>query len=184
MAKKAKNVELKCITTECRRMRYRRGWCGPHYHQLRKSKALPPLVELSVPEKFWARVEITETCWLWIGALTSEGYGNFISGPHEWSLAHRYAYEFCVGPIPEGLTIDHLCRIRRCVLPDHLEPVTNRVNILRGESPSARQARQTHCIYGHPFDEENTWLSKTNKRHCRTCNRNNQRVLRARRRAA
>lgn len=80
-------------------------------------------------------------------------------------IAHRVAYETWVGPIPDGLTIDHLCRNRLCIEPTHLEPVTNRENIQRGGN-----SLKTHCPQGHPYDEVNT-ASRNNRRYCRTCER-------------
>jgi hypothetical protein len=98
--------------------------------------------------------------------------------------AHRWSYEALVGPIPPGLEIDHLCRVRNCVNPSHLEPVTKAVNILRGESMSARHARQTHCKSGHPFDAENTRMTTDGQRRCRTCDRQYGIARRQRRRAS
>ncbi len=83
-------------------------------------------------ERFWDKVERTETCWFWRGACNEKGYGYFHWDGH-WRKAHRFAYELLIGPIPEGLTIDHLCFVRHCVNPVHMEPVTLRENILRGE---------------------------------------------------
>ena len=131
------------------------------------------------PERFWSKVNFDGSvpahaphlgpCWLWLGA-TSNGYGQFrTEGPSV--KAYRYAYEFCVGPIPEGLTIDHLCRVRHCVCPDHLEPVTHRVNCLRGQSPIAANARKTQCLQGHPYDAENTYITPAGARDCRLCKR-------------
>ena len=131
--------------------------------------AIDDLKELLAAERFWTKVEFTDTCWLWTAARTSRGYGEFHHA-NRIRVAHRWAYEFCVGPIPEGLTLDHLCRVRHCVLSDHLEPVTNRVNLLRGEGFTAQQARQTHCKHGHPFDEANTYRWRGH-RACRTCQR-------------
>ena len=85
--------------------------------------------------------------------------------------AHRVSYQLVVGEIPEGLTLDHLCRNPSCVNPDHLEPVTTKENILRGVSKIAQQARQTHCKRGHPFDEENTMIVRGSARQCRACNK-------------
>src|SRR3990167_5623746 len=104
---------------------------------------------------FWAKVDKKglNDCWLWKGADT-QGYGHFKT-KGKYLLAHRFAYETIVGLIPAGLTLDHLCRQRACVNPLHLEPVTRGENVLRGIGRSARNARKTHCIRGHPFDEAN-----------------------------
>jgi hypothetical protein len=96
---------------------------------------------------------------------------------------HRVAYEALVGPIPQGLCIDHLCRNRACVNPDHLEPVTNRVNILRGETIMAANAAKTHCVRGHEYTPENTLINaKTGTRRCAACNREDQEEYNRRRR--
>jgi HNH endonuclease len=81
-------------------------------------------------ERFWAKVDKTESCWLWTGAL-AKGYGQFGGTRKQRIQAHRWAYQELVGSIPEGLELDHLCRVRRCVNPAHLEPVTHSVNIMR-----------------------------------------------------
>jgi len=118
-------------------------------------------------ERFWARVERNgpNGCWLWTGATDGNvpPYGSFWTG-HCHTGAHRFAYEALVGPIPDGLVIDHLCRVRHCVNPAHMAPVTTGENVLRGESPSAKQARKTHCPNGHEYDYR--WGSK---RYCLTC---------------
>lgn len=117
--------------------------------------------------RFWAKVSVTDDCWLWIGAISSTGYGNFwLSG--RYISAHRASYEYAVGPIPDGLHIDHLCRVRQCVNPSHLEPVTQRENTLRGETLPAANARKTHCLRDHPFTPENTYVSSAG-RSCLTC---------------
>ncbi len=111
-------------------------------------------------------------CWLWIAHKNDHGYGIIkTSGTHNRKLlrAHRVAYEMFVGPIPEGLELDHLCRVRHCVNPDHLEPVTTRENLLRGETLTARWAKRTHCDEGHPFDEPNTRITPQGWRVCRIC---------------
>jgi hypothetical protein len=134
------------------------------------TKAIAPEI------RFWPRVDKSDPdgCWLWTGPIGSHGYGTFGIGVR-LVLTHRFAYEFCVGPIPKGLVIDHLCGVRPCVRPDHLEAVTQRENVLRGSSPMAQQARQTHCKRGHPFDVENTYRSKDGHRSCKKCQQNRDR---------
>lgn len=107
-------------------------------------------------------------CWFWMAARRSHGYGVFWNGKRQ-VYAHRHSYECFVGPIPEGLTIDHLCRVRYCVNPDHLEPVTQKENNLRGESTMARQARQTHCHLGHELAGENLYVYPNGQRKCLVC---------------
>lgn len=119
-------------------------------------------------DKLVDKIEFTESCWLWRGTLTDHGYGRVVR-PGRSKYAHRVAYEDIVGPIPDGLVIDHLCRVHACVNPDHLEPVTSRVNSLRGETLAARQAAQTHCIKGHPFEGANLVIGTRGARICRTC---------------
>lgn len=116
-------------------------------------------------ERFVNKVEIDrETgCWNWT-AHTLSGYGQL-----DHRAAHRFSYEHHIGPIPDGLQIDHLCRNRRCVNPEHLEPVTQRENILRGEAPAAYLARQTHCKRGHEFTSDNILAGRW--RRCKRCHR-------------
>lgn len=121
-------------------------------------------------------------CWIWTGATNDGGYGQ-LRADDRVQYAHRLAYETFVGPIPDGLQIDHLCRTRLCVNPAHLEPVTQRENILRGESPQALRSRATHCIAGHPLSGGNLYIRPDGKgRHCRTCQRRRNRETRRRRR--
>lgn len=111
-----------------------------------------------------------DECWIWPGAPDIGGYGRvMVNG--KAGQAHRQVYEHLAGPIPEGLTLDHLCRNRRCVNPSHLEPTTGRENTLRGEGPGAVNARRTHCVNGHAFDEQNTYTTKEGHRGCRACGR-------------
>jgi hypothetical protein len=136
--------------------------------------------------RFWSHVDKSGGCWLWTSAILSNGYGRVTIG-RIGLLAHRVAYEFEMGPIPDGLTIDHLCRVRHCVNPAHLEAVTNGENIRRGFSPLALRARQTHCLRGHPFDEQNTYWTRDGLgrmgRHCRRCTYERNKRNKARRRA-
>ncbi len=96
------------------------------------------------------------------------GYGLAWHKGHN-NLAHRRVYELLRGPIPEGLTLDHLCRERSCVNPDHLEPVTFRENIRRGQSPPGINSRMTHCKNGHPLSGDNIRIETSGGRRCRTC---------------
>lgn len=132
-------------------------------------------------ERFWAMVEKTDNCWLWKGSLSRDGYGlSSITG--NTVRAHRLAFEWAKGVIPKGMTIDHLCRNRACVNPDHLEIVTNRDNILRGIGFAAKHARATHCLQGHLYDLFNTYLTSDGHRDCRTCRVEATRRWRARQR--
>ncbi len=132
------------------------------------AKETLPLMTPSSIKRFWSRIAFRQHgCWEWKAALTTSGYSEF-SSKRTRLLGHRVAYEQVNGLVPRGLTLDHLCRNRRCVNPDHLEPVTNRENILRGEGISVANAAKTHCPQGHEYTPANTILRK-NKRECRTC---------------
>lgn len=125
--------------------------------------------------------DLASGCWPWLRS-GSKGYGRLVvRGVRK--LAHRYFYEEMRGPIPSGLTLDHLCRNRACVNPWHLEPVTVRDNVLRGNGLSAVNARKTHCKRGHEFTEENTrhlsYRPVGRGRICRACERRRDRRRRA-----
>lgn len=111
-------------------------------------------------------------CWIYTGKLGKNGYG-YIGVDGKTKLAHRVSYELSIGPIPEGLQLDHLCRVRSCINPDHLEPVTNRENGLRGISFAAQNVVKTHCPLGHPYDDDNTRVRSTKygwqRRDCKAC---------------
>lgn len=123
-------------------------------------------------EPFSERYEVAPTgCWIWQRCIGAGGYGTIYDPVRKKSVkAHRFSYELINGPIPAGLTIDHLCRVRRCVNPAHLEAVTFRENVLRGVGPTAQEARQTHCKYGHPLTEENLLRSRQGRK-CKLCRR-------------
>lgn len=159
-----------CDWTDCDKRSVKRGFCNTHYERQRRTgtiitRSKDPMI------RFWSRVTITPGCWVWTGAKAS-GYGRaFIGG--KLRPAHRVTFEMYVSPIPEGLDLDHLCRNRACVNPDHLEPVTRQTNLLRGETHAARHADKTHCEAGHEFTEENTytWAKNPTWRYCRACRR-------------
>ena len=113
-------------------------------------------------------------CWLWTASLTAHGYSQFWDG-QTVALAHRWVYEQAHGSIPDGLELDHLCRVPSCVNHEHLEPVTHHENILSGEG-GLHQRIKTHCPDGHPYDDENTYLHPRGSRVCRECNRKRCRV--------
>lgn len=142
-------------------------------------KRLSPLVcatkDMPVMDRIalWTRKDEGSGCWVWTGRTRgSRGgeYGDLVIDGRRVA-AHRAAYEAAVGPIPDGLVIDHLCRNRLCCNPEHLEPVTPRVNVLRGDTIVARNAAKTHCQRGHAFDEANTIRTPDNRRRCRECKR-------------
>lgn len=129
---------------------------------------------LTVEQRFWAKVAAPDEngCARWMGATYGSGYGAFYAGGGRagrvQTHAHRFAYEMCVGPIPAGLHLDHLCRVRDCVAPAHLEPVTPGENVRRGDAPAVtarRHAAVTRCPQGHEYTPENTYTYSD----CRTC---------------
>lgn len=156
-----------CSEQGCDEKAVARCLCQHHYDARRRKGVLPP--KESIEERFWRQVEKTDTCWNWVGHLCKLGYGQICIGEKR-PMAHRFAYELLVGLIPEGLTLDHLCRNRRCVNPLHLEPVTLRENVMRGTSTPAKNAKKTHCIRGHLLAGENL-LSVKYGRACKECNR-------------
>ena len=130
----------------------------------------------SVIDRLADQIDISDSgCWLWTGSIQGgkgAGYGR-LNIDYKRKLAHRVSYEHLVEPIPEGLQLDHLCRVRNCVNPDHLEPVTPSENIRR--SPihiSVRLKAKTHCVHGHEYTPENTYRFTTRgktQRACRAC---------------
>lgn len=170
-----------CSIGECPRSPRTLGWCNAHYQRWLRwgnPRAGRPI--------FDAYVEITDACWLWRGALTHDGYGRFRPGGpgRRAAMAHRWLYELCVSPVPEGLQLDHLCRVRHCVNPDHLEPVTSRENKLRGIIVFSKRALKTHCPKGHPYSGTNVRYTPDGKsRYCLQCKREKAYVRMKQRRA-
>lgn len=139
-----------------------------------------------IADRFWGKVvRIPESgCWVWLGGCSGDGYGVLMegNGSEKLKYAHRVSYELHVGPVPDGLELDHLCRVRCCVNPDHLQPVTRKVNINRGAVADVHRARYaliTHCPRGHPYEGENLYLHPNGCRICRTCQRERRAAKRA-----
>jgi len=140
----------------------------------------------TVEERFWEKVskgEGPDACWTWATPNLRDGYGRFRVAGKMW-LAHRWSYQLAGNELIDGLTLDHLCRVRHCVNPDHLEQVTQRVNTLRGAGPSAIHATKTHCPQGHELAGDNLVPSqlKRGRRTCLTCARETALARRARER--
>lgn len=137
-----------------------------------------------LPERIERKIRIVDSgCWEWTASLRPEGYGQ-VRDRKRMARAHRLVYELLVGPIPEGLPLDHLCRNRRCVNPTHLEPVTVLENLRRGVGVVSNiNATKTHCLRGHEFNADNTYTHVSDKRAphriCRPCANERRRVARA-----
>lgn len=126
-------------------------------------------------ERFWSKVDDSagpDACWPWMSTINPQGYGRFQTRSYRGDNAHRIAWEIGhASPIPEGMSLDHLCRNRVCCNPAHLEPVTHRENVVRGVGPTAINAAKTHCVNGHEFTPENTYVFEPRRmRTCRACN--------------
>lgn len=133
---------------------------------LKESLNLTRLEKLFMPEP-------NSGCWIWLGPYWGGGYGSFVYRKGHGIQAHRAVWQFYNGPIPEKKTLDHLCRNRWCVNPQHCEPVSQRENVLRGVNIAAVRATATHCENGHEFTEENVYRWGT-IRQCRTCRKNRE----------
>jgi hypothetical protein len=117
-------------------------------------------------------------CWVSDRARHSNGYTKLGYLGTTW-LTHRFAYTVFIGPIPDGLQLDHLCKVRACCNPKHLEPVTCQVNLLRGDTLTAANAAAVRCVNGHEFNAANTRMTSKGKRACRLCDRDRARAYRA-----
>jgi hypothetical protein len=131
-----------------------------------------------LPDRFWPKVAKGSGCWQWTGALNNHGYGVVRGAEGRAVLAHRVSYELSAGSIPDGLTLDHLCRNRGCVNPDHLEAVTHAENMARGTL-----ATRTHCLNGHSYADAKRRPTEWG-RECPECERQYQRKYRKQRQEA
>ena len=189
-----------CRIAECGEPAFGNALCAMHYARVRRTGSADGIrrrtgrPRTSPEARFWSMVSKDGpipvhrpelgSCWTWVGNKggSHTKYIRFTLGGRygKTTSAHRFSYELANGPIPDGLTVDHLCRNTSCVNPSHLEAVTGRVNVLRGNTITAANAAKTHCKRGHPFTEENTRMEGNGRlRRCRTCRREAQRVRRS-----
>lgn len=126
---------------------------------------------MTADERFFARVaQIPNGCWLWTGGKSGVGYGQFwFDG--RLRPAHRWSYERFVGPVPENLTVHHTCEVKACVNPEHLQPLTQRDNVMASDGPARRNSLKTHCSAGHLLVPPNMYKNKYGWRVCRACHR-------------
>lgn len=164
-----------CDVDGCDRRHEYRGLC--HAHAERRRRGVPlggPFPETPL-DRMAEKIHVEGDCWMWTGATDGGGrYGSiYNSATKKVERAHRRAYELLVGPVEDGLVIDHLCRRTLCVNPDHLDQVTQRENILRGFGIPAANARKTHCVNGHEYAMGNTLRKGPDgrQRACRECRR-------------
>jgi hypothetical protein len=174
---------LPCSVETCREPAHAKLLCQEHYDRWRRRG--DPTAPRPPRQSPLDCIEYTDGCWFWTGTLDRQGYGQWMDpDTRRTQRAHRVVYKLLVGPIPDGLPLDHechnkdqgcaggpTCRQRSCVRPhaEHVLPRTLRDNILRGRGPSAVHARKTHCPRGHPYDKANTYVSPSGQRFCKAC---------------
>jgi len=161
-----------CVSCQRIRTIRARNVCGSCYNRLRKSgNILPGYSSWHKPlkDRILEKTDRSGECWLWLGSRYLSGYG-MLSIKSRATPAHRVSYQEFVGRIPEGFQIDHLCRVRHCVNPNHLEPVTQQENLRRAPyTASDLQRSKTHCPQGHFYAGENLYVTPTGGRACRAC---------------
>ena len=172
-----------CSVAGCEREYRAGGLCNMHSQRIERTGTTDQPRKITFEERFWAKVNkhgpIPEyrpdlgPCWMWTGGGTAKGYGAI--GKNR--LAHRVAFELLRGPIPDGLELDHLCRVRNCVNSEHLEPVTHRENLRRGV---ASRHDPDQCPQGHPLAGGNLYTCPKGHRYCRICRRAGARAYKAR----
>lgn len=173
-----------CAVEGCASPHYAKGECRSHYDKRTRPSRATNKPRPTASERFWAKVDkdgpIPEhrpdlgPCWLWTGATSGDGrYGCFGIG-RGTVRSHQFSYEEANGPLAEGHEPDHLCKVTLCIRPTHLEAVTHRENVLRGDSPTAINAAKVECIRGHAFTPENTRNMKSGGRACIACERSEE----------
>jgi hypothetical protein len=176
-------TERTCAINGCEKPARARGWCVNHYARWKRhGDPIGGGIRGDDLARFWSKVDKRGSfeCWPWLGTIDRDGYGRFrLASPNRSDPAARMSYRMLVGPIPDGLVIDHVwargCTRRDCVNPAHLEPVTNGENIRRSEP-----ARRSHCPRGHEYTPDNTSLTSGTGRTCVICNRRRVRAARSR----
>lgn len=192
--------KLPCVIDGCEKIAFTRGWCRTHYTRWYETGSTslgvrtpvpPPIIEpRPIEERFATKVKKGATHWIWTGSKTKLGYGMIWDNEKKGhAMAHRVSWEMSNGrKIPDGLQIDHLCRVPSCVNPAHLEAVTPSVNTARGLAPriaAVYQRSKMNCPQGHPYSPENTYIHPVRgSRSCKTCSHESTRRSRARAKAA
>jgi hypothetical protein len=175
-------IMVLCSVEGCGRPIYSRdaALCKAHWQRVSRGQPVGgPIVSRSAAERFASSVRVDESgCWIWTGTTVAKGRNGALSVNGRKELAHRFSYRLAHGSIPDGLELDHLCRVPLCVNPAHLEPVTHLENLRRG--PGSK----THCVNGHQFTPENTRRMPNGWRRCRACERVHEERRQPRRRAA
>lgn len=165
------NMRNPCSAAGCTTLVVARGLCRHHYSQRKYLGTLnetPLIARPTVVDRFFDKVTITDYCWEWTSVKNRFGHGRlWVNGRFE--SAHRVCHVLFIGPIPEGLVVDHLCGNPSCVNPGHLEAVTQRENLLRANTFQAANAAKTHCVSGHEFTPTNTLRDTEGNRVCRKC---------------
>ncbi len=177
-------MKASCSIEGCDRDRLARGWCSLHYQRWKKYG--DPLADVAVKihgdhlARFWSKVDkdgplpmwapFLGPCWLWADVPDAKGYSSFWNGT-KIVRAHNYSYELHLGPVPDGLELDHWCRVRGCVNPSHLDPVTHAENVRRSQENRQTGRYATHCKRGHELTPESVYDHPKGGRQCKRCKR-------------